>query len=488
MSHTDSPADTQASGGAQTSGEFAAWRFDDPYSERLVASMAQGWGTLPATATPVAPPPELLRRRRDALRAELGGAEPALVTSGRAPSRNDDQVHPVRAASDYVWLTGDQTAGGVFVLDPDSVDGDVLYLDVLEGRTGTEFFSDAARGELWIGPQPSLEDREQAFGVRCRPVTELNRRMCALAGAIVSGPPEPAIGALRDQQPPELHDQRRLPALISELRLIKDEWELAQLRQAIEVTIEAFGDVRSMMRGRSSVGEREVEVAFNARARRDGNGPGYHVIAAGGAHATILHWTRNDALIPEGELLLLDAGVEVASLYTGDLTRTWPISGRFDPVQRRIYESVLAAEKAAIATLRPGARFRDYYEASARELAGALAELGVLGVDPEESLQPDCGLHRRFTLCGPGHMLGLDVHDCSAAREERYIGGRLQAGMVLTVEPGLYFQANDESIPRELRGMGVRVEDDVLITEDGFEVLSRRLPREVDEIEAWCLS
>jgi Xaa-Pro aminopeptidase len=246
--------------------------------------------------------------------------------------------------------------------------------------------------------------------------------------------------------------------------------------------------VRTLLRGRSSVNEREVELAFASRARREGTGPGYHVIAAGGAHATTLHWSRNDAPIGAEDLLLLDAGAELNSLYTGDLTRTWPVGGRFSGAQRQVYEHVLAAEQAAIAALRPGGRFRDHYDVCARVLANGLADLGVLPVDPDESLNPDSGLHRRWTLCAPGHMLGLDVHDCSQAREDRYIGGRLRPGMVLTIEPGLYFQRNDELVPPALRGMGIRIEDDILITEDGYEVLSRRLPVEVDELEAWCAS
>ncbi len=487
MSETRSPTEAArlVNGSGPAPDPFAAWSFNDPYSDRLVAFMSEGWGSLPSPGVAVAPPPEILRRRRDALRAELGCDVPALVTSGRAPARNDDVVYPVRASSDYVYLSGDQSAGGVLCLDPVSSEGDVLYLDVPEGRTGTEFYSDAARGELWVGPQPSLEAREQALGVVCRPAAELAGRLGELGGAIVSGPPEPALDTLPDGSAAEA---RRLTGLVSELRLIKDEWELGELRHAIEVTIDGFGDVRTLLQGRSSVNEREVEIAFASRARREGTGPGYPVIAAGGHHATTLHWNRNDAPIGAEELLLLDAGAELNSLYTGDLTRTWPVGGHFSGVQRQVYEHVLAAERAAIECLRPGALFREHYDVCARTLAGGLADLGVLPVPPEESLSPEGGLHRRWTLCAPGHMLGLDVHDCSQAREDRYIGGRLRAGMVLTVEPGLYFQLGDELVPEALRGMGVRVEDDVLITEDGYEVLSRRLPREIDELEAWCAS
>jgi Xaa-Pro aminopeptidase len=178
--------------------------------------------------------------------------------------------------------------------------------------------------------------------------------------------------------------------------------------------------------------------------------------------------------------------VEMKALYTADVTRTFPVSGVFTGLQRQVYSYVLAAQEAAMAALRPGADFREYHRESARLLAEGLEDLGVLPVSAKESLDPDCGLHRRWTLCAPGHMMGLDVHDCASAREARYLGGPLAAGQVLTVEPGLYFQANDETLPPELRGMGIRIEDDVLITPDGYELISSALPRRLDEIEAWC--
>jgi Xaa-Pro aminopeptidase len=277
-----------------------------------------------------------------------------------------------------------------------------------------------------------------------------------------------------------------LAAILSELRLIKDDWEIGELRAAVAATTRGFSDVAAVMRGASGLTERHVEGTFGARARIDGNGVGYHPIAASGPHATILHWNRNDGPLRDGELLLLDAGVEMHSLYTADVTRTFPVNGRFSELQRRVYGYVLAAQEAAMAALRPGADFREYHRESARVLAEGLEDLGVLPVTAKESLEPDCGLHRRWTLCAPGHMMGLDVHDCASAREATYLGGPLVAGHVLTVEPGLYFQANDETVPPELRGMGIRIEDDVLITPDGYELISSALPREPDEIEAWC--
>jgi Xaa-Pro aminopeptidase len=227
-----------------------------------------------------------------------------------------------------------------------------------------------------------------------------------------------------------------------------------------------------------------IEGIFNLRARVEGNDVGYDTIAASGARATILHWTRNDGAVRRGELLLLDAGVECHNLYTADVTRTMPVSGAFSPAQRRIYELVLAAQEAGIAAVRPGASFTAPHEAAMGVLAQGLFELGILKVEPELALRRDRQLHRRYTLHGTSHMLGLDVHDCANARND-VLRGVLTPGNVLTVEPGLYFQVNDLTVPEEYRGIGVRIEDDVLVTASGARNLSDALPRRADDVEAW---
>ncbi|MGC4890536.1 M24B family metallopeptidase [Micromonospora sp. DT227] len=219
------------------------------------------------------------------------------------------------------------------------------------------------------------------------------------------------------------------------------------------------------------------------RARIEGNDVGYASVCAAGPHATTLHWVRNDGARP-GDLLLLDSGVETRNLYTADVTRTLPVDGRFSPVQRKVYDAVYAAQEAGIAAVKPGAAYRDLYEAAQRVMAEHLASWGLFG-DRSADEAYELGLHRRWTLAGTGHMIALDVHDCAKARSEMYADGTLEAGMVLTVEPGLYFQSDDLTVPEERRGIGVRVEDDILVTEAGNENLSAGLPRSSDEIEAW---
>jgi Xaa-Pro aminopeptidase len=279
-----------------------------------------------------------------------------------------------------------------------------------------------------------------------------------------------------------------LVTALSEMRLVKDPFEVAMLQQAVDSTIRGFEDVVKALSDAMESGERVVEGVFNARARLEGHDTGYDTIAASGAHATVLHWVRNDGEVNYGDLLLLDAGVECRQLYTADVTRTIPVSGTFTAEQREIYQLVLDAQTAAIAEVKPGAPFMAPHHAASRVLAEGLRRLGILTVDPEVAVRRDQQLHRRWTLHGTSHMLGLDVHDCAKARAETYKFGRLRAGMVLTVEPGLYFQADDLTVPERLRGIGVRIEDDVLVTPDGFRNLSAGIPTGADEVEAWMAS
>jgi Xaa-Pro aminopeptidase len=272
------------------------------------------------------------------------------------------------------------------------------------------------------------------------------------------------------------------------MRLIKDEDEIAQMREAVAVTAAGFDDIVADLPriARHPRGERIVEGVFHLRARSDGNGEGYDTIAASGPHACYLHWTRNDGAVLPGDLILIDAGVELDSLYTADITRTLPVSGTFTDVQRRVYETVREAADAAFAAARPGVTFRSIHEAAMQVIAARTAEWGLLPVTAEEALAADTGgQHRRYMVHGTSHHLGIDVHDCAQARREMYYDGILQPGMVFTIEPGLYFQIDDLTVPEELRGIGVRIEDDVLMTVEGPVNLSAGIPRTADEVEAW---
>ena len=216
-----------------------------------------------------------------------------------------------------------------------------------------------------------------------------------------------------------------------------------------------------------------------------GNDIGYDSIVAGGKHATTLHWIENSGPITPGELVLLDMGVEGHNLYTADVTRTLPVDGRFTDLQRELYDLVYEAQEVAIEAVRPGIEFTGPHMAAMEVLARGLDDRGLLPVSVDEALSPDSKVYSRWTLHGVSHMLGMDVHDCGQAAPEAYNKATLVEGMVLTVEPGLYFQEDDLLVPEELRGIGIRIEDDILVTADGYRNLSDSLPRTSADVEEW---
>ena len=259
------------------------------------------------------------------------------------------------------------------------------------------------------------------------------------------------------------------------------------MQKAVDASIKGFeAVVRDLGKAtKHPRGERIVEGAFFAEARANGNDLGYETIAAAGEHACTLHWISNHGQVKPGDLLLLDAGVEVDSLYTADITRTLPINGKFSNIQRMIYEAVLEAADAVFAMAKPGVKYSEMHKTAMTVIATKTAEWGFLPVDAEESLKIENQYHRRYMVHGTGHHLGLDVHDCAQARREMYADHVLEPGMIFTIEPGLYFHKDDLTVPKEFRGIGVRIEDDVLVTKTGVKNLSGALPRIPAEIEAW---
>jgi Xaa-Pro aminopeptidase len=422
------------------------------------------------------------QRRRDRLARRFPGTT-LIIPTGNPKVRANDTDYRFRPGTDFFYLTACFDPDVVLVLGEQG--GEVtatLYLAHRRDERTHEFFTDARYGELWVGPRYGVEEAAARFGIATKSLDELANDLAAITDpkAVVRG-----FDASVDAQVSSEDDaDHALLEVLSELRLTKDDFEVAQLQLAIDYTTKGFEDVVRALPTAVNRGERVIEGVFNLRARVEGNDVGYDTIAASGSHATILHWTKNDGVVRSGDLLLLDAGVECHNLYTADVTRTLPINGTFSPVQRKMYELVLAAQEAGIAAVKPGAPFMAAHQAAMQVLAAGLYEWGILKVEPEVALRPDQQLHRRYTLHGTSHMLGLDVHDCANARNDDYLG-ELKEGYVLTVEPGLYFQANDLTVPEEYRGIGVRIEDDVLVTADGSRVLSRALPRTVPEIEAW---
>ncbi|SCE11050.1 Xaa-Pro aminopeptidase [Streptomyces sp. BpilaLS-43] len=452
-------------------------------SEELAESMKSGWADTELRGLEPIAQAGHTAARRAALSARFPG-ERLVVPAGNLKTRSNDTEYAFRASTEYAYLTGDRTQDGVLVLEPTAGGHTAtVYLLPRSNRENGEFWLDG-QGELWVGRRHSLAEAEQLLGVPAKDVRELPAALAEATGPVrnVRGHDAGIDAALTDKVTAERDEELRV--FLSEARLVKDDFEVAELQKACDATARGFEDVVKVLDKAEATSERYIEGTFFLRARVEGNDIGYGSICAAGPHATTLHWVRNDGPVRPGELLLLDAGVETDELYTADVTRTLPINGSFTPLQRKIYDAVYEAQEAGIAAVKPGAAFRDFHDAAQRVLAEKLAEWGLLGdLSVEKVLE--LGLQRRWTLHGTGHMLGMDVHDCAAARTEAYVNGILEPGVCLTVEPGLYFQADDLTVPEEYRGIGVRIEDDILVTEDGNRNLSDKLPRRADEVEAW---
>ncbi|MFF2921742.1 aminopeptidase P family protein [Streptomyces celluloflavus] len=454
-------------------------------SDELAESMRSGWaGTELRDLEPIEQAPHAARRRA-ALSRRFPG-DRLVIPAGNLKTRSNDTEYGFRASTEYVYLTGDQTDDSVLVLEPrpNGAEGHdaTVYRLPRSNRENGEFWLNGM-GELWVGRRNSLDESAALLGLPCEDVRELTGQLSEATGPVrvVRGHDAGIETALTDKVTAERDEELRV--YLSEARAVKDEFEIGELQKAVDSTVRGFEDVVKVLDKAEATSERYIEGTFFLRARVEGNDVGYGSICAAGPHATTLHWVRNNGEVRSGDLLLLDAGVETNSLYTADVTRTLPINGRYSALQRKIYDAVYESQEAGIAAVRPGAKFRDFHDASQRVLAEKLVEWGLVEGPVERVLE--LALQRRWTLHGTGHMLGLDVHDCAAARTEAYVNGTLEPGMVLTVEPGLYFQADDLTVPEEYRGIGVRIEDDILVTEDGNRNLSAGLPRRSDEVESW---
>ncbi|MGR8009618.1 aminopeptidase P family protein [Streptomyces hypolithicus] len=452
-------------------------------SDELAENMKTGWADTELHGLQPIAQAGHTADRRAALSARFPG-ERLVIPAGNIKARSNDTEYAFRASTEYAYLTGDQTQGGVLVLEPGKGEGHdaTIYLLPRSDRENGEFWLDG-QGELWVGRRHSLTEAEQLLAIPAKDIRALPAALTAATGPVraVRGHDKAIEDALSDKVTAERDEELRV--YLSEARAVKDVFEIGELQKAVDSTVRGFEDVVKILDRAEATSERYIEGTFFLRARVEGNDIGYGSICAAGPHATTLHWLRNDGDVRSGELLLLDAGVETHTLYTADVTRTLPINGTFSDIQRKIYDAVYESQEAGIAAVKPGAKYRDFHDASQRVLAEKLVEWGLVEGPVERVLE--LGLQRRWSLHGTGHMLGLDVHDCAAARREAYADGTLEPGMCLTVEPGLYFQADDLTVPEEYRGIGVRIEDDILVTEDGNRNLSAGLPRRSDEVEAW---
>ena len=429
----------------------------------------------------------IYRQRRERL-ARAIGAGVAVIPTAPERTRNRDSHYPYRFDSYFYYLTGFAEPEAVLVV----VGGDAPRT-LLFCRSRNE------EREIWDGFRHGPEAARERFALdEAHPIAALDEALPPLlenqpalhlpigADAEWDARAMRWLNAVRSRSragitaPDRVHDVR---AVLDEMRLLKDAHEIALMRRA--GAIGAAAHRRAMQSARPGRNEYEIEAELLYEFRRNGaQFPAYSPIVAGGANACVLHYVSNSAPLRDGELLLVDAGCELDG-YASDITRTFPVNGRFSAAQREIYELVLAAQRAAMDKVRPGNPWNAPHDAALRVLAQGMLELELLAGTLDEVLEKE--LYKRFYMHRTGHWLGLDVHDAGEYRVRKN-GGQgswrsLAPGMTLTVEPGLYIRAAPD-VPERLRGIGVRVEDDVLVHEQGCEVLSAEAPKRIDDIEA----
>ena len=413
----------------------------------------------------------------------------ALLFTSPTRVRNHDCDFRYRPDSDFWYLTGFSEEEACLVLLPGedrSQHKSILFLRPRDPLM-----------ETWNGRRLGIERAPEALGVdEAYDIKELWTELPKILSdwerivyrtgqdADTDRKPIDLVTSLRNKarggvEPPvELLDTA---PLLHELRLFKSEDELKEMRRAALITTEAH--IECMRQTEPGMNECEVDALIDYTfRRRGGTGAAYTNIVAGGANACILHYVENNQPLADGALLLIDAGSE-SNYYASDVTRTFPVNGKFSEEQRAVYEVVLAAQKAAIEGLAPGVPFDWMHRRSLEGIVDGLLELGLLEGTRESVIEDKS--YMRFYMHKAGHWLGLDVHDCGAY----FLDGAsrvLEPGMVLTVEPGIYIADDDETVEERWRGIGVRIEDDILITESGWENLTADIPKEVDEVEAAC--
>jgi Xaa-Pro aminopeptidase len=430
---------------------------------------------------------EVYARRRAALAERLGRGTVAVLGGKQQTIRNGDVENRFRQSGDVLYLTGFHEPETVVVLAPGR---DKPFTMFVRPR-------DPER-ETWTGRRAGVEGAIARYGAdQAFPVGALKDELPNLLDgadevAYLPGDDprmdELILGAISTLRAGERRGRRApmritdLRATLHELRMRKDDAALQTMRRAAAVTADAH--VAAMRAAKDGTPEYEIEALIDYTFRRNGGFPGYGTIVGGGDNATILHYVDAADRLRRGELCLVDAGCELDG-FTADVTRTWPIAARFTPAQRRAYELVLDVEERCIAACRPGATVDGIHQLAVELLTDGMVRLGLLRGEPKQLIES--GAYKRFYMHRTSHWLGLDVHDVGAYA----VAGAprpLEPGMVLTIEPGLYVPADATDVPVELRGIGIRIEDDVLVTADGHEVLTTACPKSVEALEEIVLS
>ena len=424
--------------------------------------------------------------RRTQLLVAIGDGV-AMFPSAPLAVRNHDVEHPYRQDSDFFYLTGLDEPESVLVLTNQHAEHRVVLFVRPKKR----------EREIWDGPRAGLEGAVEAFGADVAfPIDELPKRLPDYLGNVERLHYRLAQNDKADSQ---LFDCLNLlrrggrrgimaPETIvdssvhlHEMRLRKSEAELATMRRAAGITKEAH--LRAMQIAGPGMHEYEIDAELLHIFRKHGSErPAYESIVGSGPNATILHYRAGDRVMNDGELLLIDAGCELG-YYASDVTRTFPVNGKFSDEQRAVYEVVLHAQKACIEEVKPGATLEALHDGAVRSITEGLIDIGLLEGDLDALIEDK--KYEPFYMHRTSHWLGMDVHDVG----HYYIDGKhrpLEPGFVLTVEPGVYIATDAEGVDERWRGIGVRIEDDVLVTKSGHEVLTAGIPKEIDEVEAAC--
>jgi len=422
--------------------------------------------------------------RRLQLMERLGEDSALLVVASPVRLRSNDTVYHYRPNSDLWYLTGFEEPESALLLLPGHAEHPFVMFVRKRDR----------EREIWDGWRVGVEGAKEHVGCDAAfPIEELSERLPKLfegrtrlvyALGLDEGMDREVIQAIRKVQH-LARKGKRAPRIIEdpllylhEMRLVKTPGEIAALRRACEVS--AQGHQHGMRVTRAGLREFELQAEIEYVFKKHGaTAPGYSSIVGSGPNACILHYVENRGRLREGDLVLVDAGAEVG-FYTGDITRTWPVSGEFTGEQRTIYDLVLRAQMEVIRAVKPGLAWHKLHETAVQVLAEGLVDLGVLEGPVEKAIEEKT--YRKWYMHGTGHWLGIDVHDVGAYAHDGEPGRELEPGMVFTVEPGLYFHGDEEGCPDRFRGIGVRIEDDVLVTETGAEVLSSGVPKEPEEI------
>ena len=407
----------------------------------------------------------------------------AIIPSAREATRSNDTHYRFRQDSDFFYLTGFEEPNAIAVINPSQSPKYTLFVRPRDPER-----------EIWDGRRAGVEGARQDFGAdESFPIAEFDEKLNdILDGAerlyyrlgVNSDLDDTIIrqiARMRAVNRKPIHPPQTIidPAtIIHELRVLKSPEEIEIMQRAADIAAEAH--VEAMKAVRPGMNEYEVEALIERVFRERGAAaPAYTSIVGAGPNATVLHYINNDGQLRDGDLLLVDAGAEYKG-YASDITRTYPINGRFTKAQREIYELVLKAQKACVEMVRPGVTHDQLKQHSIQVLTEGMVELGLLKGDPEELIKEK--KHEQFYMHGLGHMLGIDVHDVGLyyhGKESR----ALEPGVVMTVEPGIYVSVDTKGIPEQYLGIGVRIEDDVLCTQNGPRVLTTKVPKEADEIE-----